>query len=167
MNDKHDLQDILDGIVENDNKKKLLRKMFLEKEHEANVQMINEQERALKKVAVQGVLQLFNAISLHQHKLKLAKLKDQDNNVEEDELIDETVSKDDFFGKILSTQQKEMKELKDKKMKTSKSLTKATKEKQARQKKHKSKHNAIENESKHTKKHNKSKHEKKPKKSSR
>ena len=73
-----------------------IRKMFLEREHASLVEKDDEHERMLRKIALKGVVQLFNAISEHQHKLKLAKVTDDDVTKDIDDYIDETVTKDEF-----------------------------------------------------------------------
>ncbi|EKE38250.1 hypothetical protein ENUP19_0257G0032 [Entamoeba nuttalli] len=102
--------------------KQKLRKMFLEKEHNNTCVLIDEHERELKKTAMKGVVQLFNAIAEHQHKLKIAEMKDETGLKDIDDFVDETVSKDDFFSKIIAQQQKERKEIQAHASETSKKI---------------------------------------------
>ncbi|ELP93316.1 hypothetical protein EIN_057010 [Entamoeba invadens IP1] len=109
--------------------KMLLRQLFLSKEHKDVAEINNDKEKDLRQFAVKGVLQLFNAISEHQLKLRIQKQKESNKDKQVDDLIDETLSKDDFLTKLVGGQQQEKEELKKKTEKTSKMISKQRYEK--------------------------------------
>ena len=151
MSKEEGLENILNDIVENEtvvrtNKKpksekeiekkkeehKKLRKMFLEKEHNEEIEMVNDEEKRLKGIAVKGVLQLFNAISKHQHKVKMEKMKNGISDLDEDKLIDDTISNDDFLSKIMKTQEEDKKESDAKRKESKKKFNQMKKEMKAK-----------------------------------
>ena len=127
-----------------------LRKLFVEREHVTQFDPNDPHERELRKIALKGVVQLFNAISEHQHKLKVAQMKDDDVTKDIDDYIDETVSKEDFLGKLVKSQQIERNEIKKQARKTSKKIKEGSKGK-------KQKHIEEEKKEKEQKKIEKSK----------
>ena len=107
--------------------KQKLRKLFVEREHVSFFDPNDVHERHLRKIALRGVVQLFNAISEHQHKLKIAQMKDDDVTKDIDDYVDATMTKDDFLGKLVESQKKERKEIKEQARKTSKIIKEGSK----------------------------------------